>query len=115
MFPGLKPEELPRGVKLERVNRFQAVEVFVKLCELRFDDGPKVKCGLSFWYHSLDDAWPLISELAYDYETERGDYFPLPTVVGANRLYGSLQRRPGWFNPSETTKTRFAYEAMAQG
>ena len=102
-----------RPNELEVVNQFRPAEVFVKLCKVKFGDGPKIKCGLSLWYHSTSDAWPLIAELAYDYEADGGDDFPLPVVEGANHLYSSLQRQPGWFNPDETTKTRFAYENIA--
>jgi hypothetical protein len=113
LFPGLNNLDLPRSLKLAVVNGFRPVEVFVKLCKVKFGDGPKIKCGLSLWYHSTSDAWPLISELAYDYEADGGDDFPLQVVEGANHLYASLQRQPGWFNPNETTKTVFAYEAVA--
>jgi hypothetical protein len=113
LFPGLTSVDLRGDAKLPMVNGFQAIEIFIKLCKFRFDDGPKIKCGLSLWYASDRDAWPLIAELAYDYETEGGDDFPLRTVEGANRHFTSLLRQPGWFNLNETTKTRFAYEAMA--
>lgn len=115
MFPGLKSQNLPARTTLEVVNHFRPVEVFVKLCKLKFDDGPKIKCGLGFWYHSDNDVWPLIAELAYDYETDHGDDFPLATVDGANCLFKSLQSQPGWFDLGESTKTRFAYEAMTLG
>ena len=113
LFPGLKKLDLPSRSNLEVVNRFRPHEVFVKLCKLKFGDGPKVKSGLSLWYHSISDVWPLIAELAYDYEADGGDDFSLPVVEGANRLYSSLLRQPGWFNADETTKTRFAYHAVA--
>ena len=113
MFPGLKSLALPDDSRLQTVNQFEPAEVFVKLCKLKFGDGPKIKCGLSFWYHSTGDVWPLISELAYDYKADSGDNFPLPTVEGANSLFASLQGQSGWCKPDETTKTRFAYQATA--
>ena len=114
-FPGLKSQSLPERMTLKIINRLRLDEVISKLCKLRFDGGSKIKDRLGFWYHSDGDVWRLIAELADGYQRDHGNDFPLPTGDGANLLFKSLQCQSGWFDPGETTKTRFAHEAMTLG
>lgn len=115
LFPGLKSLDAPNKTKLAKVNGFAAREVFRKLCTLKFKKNnkkKKVKMGLSFWYHTPADRWPLIAECAFDYEADQGDDFPLPVVEGTNQLFKALQNQPGWFNFDATTKTRYVYDGL---
>jgi hypothetical protein len=43
LFPGLGRLGLAEQTKLVVVNRFRPTEIFVKLCKLKFGDGPKIK------------------------------------------------------------------------
>ena len=113
LFPGLSALEAPKEAELETVNSFEAHEVFRKLCKVKFKKGRKAKVGLSFWYHTPEDRWPLIAECAFDYDTDDGDEFPIPVVEGANQLFGFLQNQPGWFNFDATTKTKYVYEGLS--
>jgi hypothetical protein len=115
LFPGLKVLNAPNKTKLAKVNGFDAREVFRKLCTLKFkkiNKKIKVRMGLSFWYHTPADQWPLIAECAFDYQADQGDDFPLPVVEGTNQLFRALQNQPGWFNFDATTKTRYVYDGL---
>ena len=113
LFPGLGALGLPGKTELVRVNGFEAHEVFCKLCKVKFGKKPKVKVGLSFWYLTPEDRWPLIAECAFDYDADNGDDFPIHVVEGATRLFRALQGQPGWFNFDATTKTRYVYEGIS--
>jgi len=113
LFPGLKDLEIDTKERLVTVNGFEAHEVFHKLCKLKFETKPNVKLGLSFWYHTPDSEWPLIAECAFDYETEKGDDFPVPVIEGTNRFFSLLQNQPGWFNLNATTKTRYVFDGLS--
>lgn len=115
VFPGLKKLAIPGKTKLEKVNGFEAQEIFRKLAKAEFDKDTEVKIGLSFWYpqgSKTDRQWPLIAECAFDFDAEKKGNFDLKTVRGANGFFRSLQNQPGWLNLAGTTKTRFAYEGM---
>ena len=113
LFPGLGSLSVSKKTDLAKVNKFKAHEVFRKLCKVKFGNRPKVKMGLSFWYYTQEDRWPLIAECAFDYDTNAGDRFPIHVVEGANQLFRSLQSQPGWFNFQATTKTRYVYEGLS--
>jgi len=115
LFPGLAALDIPKKTKLAKANGFEAHEVFRKLCILKFKNKKtktKVKLGLSFWYHTQRDRWPLIAECAFDYKAHNGDDFPLDVVEATGKLFCSLQNQPGWFNSGATTKTRYVYEGL---
>ena len=115
IYPGLGDLEVPGETPLAKVNDFEAHEVFCKLCKVKFGKKPKAKLGLSFWYLTPDDRWPLIAECAFDYgnKEQNDDSFPTPVVQGANDLFRALQGQPGWFDLNATTKTRYVYEGLA--
>jgi len=120
LFPRVKSLELRSKADIVKVNRFEAHEIFRKLCKVEFSEGPKVNVGLSFWYHADSDRWPLIAECAFDYEIDKSDdedeekdeEFSLPVILGSMGLFTFLQKQPGWFNFNTTTKTSYVYDGL---
>lgn len=123
LFPGLKNLGIGKKTRLQKVNGFEAHEIFRKLAKARFGNDTEIKFGLSFWYqsrHRTKRQWPLIAECAFDYDADPegvdqdciGDDFPLATIRGSKALFSSLQNQHGWFDPAGTTKTRYAYEGQ---
>lgn len=112
LFPGIAELEIPRQLAVGKVGDFTAYEVFKKVGKIRFGDGPKIKCALSFWY-----LWgerrgrPIVAEFSFDFDDD-DEEFPIGTVRGASGLFASVQRQSGWIDFASTTKTAYAYEAL---
>lgn len=120
IFPGLRSLRLDDNTPLEKVNGFEAHEVFRTLCEIDFGGKRNVDLSLSFWYRTPDSRWPLIAECSFDYKANKDadkraipDDFPLDVVQGTNRFFSALQNQPGWIDCNTTTKTQFVYEALS--
>ena len=111
LFPGLD-RIAPKKTGIEKVNGFEAHETFRKLCRVKLGIKQKLNVGLSFWYNTREDRWPLVAECAFDFSADKGDDFPCKTVCGANQLFELLQKQSGWFNLGATTKTAYAYEGL---
>ena len=61
LFPGLRELDIDENTPVETVNDFKVLEVDRKLCKLEFDEEPKIKASLSFWYLTgEEDEWPLV-------------------------------------------------------
>lgn len=113
IFPVLKKLDLPNKAQLKPVNEFTAREVFRKLCKIDFRKVKPIKMSLSFWYAGGVSEWPLIAECAFDFDLDDNtERFDLDQVRRANELFKLLQKQPGWFDTSSTTKTRYAYEGL---
>ena len=75
---------------METVNDFKVLEVDCKLCKLEFDEEPKIKASLSFWYLTgEEDEWPLVGEFSFDYDVldseadrEKLEVYPHRVVEG---------------------------------
>ena len=111
LFPGLDGLA-PKKTGIEKVNGFEAHEIFCKLCRIKLGNKQKLNVGLSFWYNTRKDRWPLVAECAFDCSADKGDDFPPEVFDGANRLFDLLQKQSGWFNLGATTKTAYAYEGL---
>ncbi len=117
LFPGLQSLALPAATAVATVNGFTAQEVARKLGKLRFGDAPVVKAMASFWYLAgAPGDYPLVAEFSFDYDApgppDALEQFPPLVVRGANDLFASLQRQPGWLDLSGTTKTAAAYASF---
>ena len=121
-FPELNLDalEVQESTRLELVNDFTAQEIAIKIGKLRFDEATEVKAALSLWYleGGEEQQLPLVAEFSFDYDAPEGtqqedlETFPQSVVLGANRLFQSLQKQAGWISPNFTTKTAFAYEGL---
>jgi hypothetical protein len=131
LFPGLIELGIPDNTPIQTVKGFVATEVVRYLGKLRFtsmplpkgEDDPEfvVKCCLTFWYlQSEEDEWPLTAEFSFDYDlpgdavehTDRLEHFAPEVVAGSNLFFRSLQKQVGWLDPSGTTKTAYAFDAL---
>ncbi|GAA0773910.1 hypothetical protein E1180_00690 [Roseibium denhamense] len=113
VFPALRSLGIDDAAPLKKVNGFTAAEVFRKLCKINMKPAAQIKLGLSFWYADQLKHWPLIAECAFDFEWDaQSERFDLSLVRQANELFRLMQKQHGWFDPSATTKTRYAYEAL---
>jgi hypothetical protein len=115
-FPGLQALDIPETSKIETVNQFQAQEIFIPLCQIKFGVEPLVNAALSFWYFSeVKSEAPVVAEFSFDYEIDVAspqslEQFPAEVVEKTNHLFGILQKHTDWLNLSQTTKTLFAME-----
>jgi hypothetical protein len=133
VFPGLSELGILPETPVDIVNGFRAYETSHRIGQLRFvrmapmargADEPEpeflVKCCLNFWYLQKGDEWPLAAEFSFDFdlpERLRGDgdqleQFEPKVVAGTNVFFRSLQKQAGWMDPSGTTKTAYAFEAL---
>ncbi len=127
LFPGLKRLDIPRKTRMSVVNTFDAYEVRRKIGQFIFDDDNRdenemtvVKACLSFWYLQKN-GFPLVGEFSFDYDLtpklkeddqDKLEHFQTSVVSGANNLFRTLQKQPGWFDLKGTTKTAYAYNAL---
>ena len=135
IFPGLHTHDLGDGM-LEKVNKFEAKEISVKLGKVSYnnntdvkDDDYEIKTFLNLWYSPKNKRKPVIVEFTYDYdaikkkedgkEQNKGkketktliEEFPFSLVRNAYQFYNSLQDRKKIVDlESSKTKTEFAYK-----
>ncbi len=116
IFPGLQTQDLGDGI-LEKVNKFEANEISVKLGKISYnnnkdveDDDDEIKTFLNLWYSPKNKWKPVIVEFTYDYAVikikEEGkeqnnvkkekiliEEFPFSLVRNTYQFYNSLQDR----------------------
>lgn len=74
IFPELQTQDLGDGI-LEKVNKFEAKEISVKLGKISYsnnnkdreDDDDEIKTFLNLWYSPKNKGKPVIVEFTYDY------------------------------------------------
>ncbi|MEM7345054.1 MAG: hypothetical protein AAF485_12490, partial [Chloroflexota bacterium] len=106
------------------VNGCEAYEVKRESGKFDFQQKPKVKPCLSFWYlPDQIDGYPLVAEFSFDYDVlkeemarltqypDQLEQYPLPVVKKSAAFFNALQSHKGWFDFAGTTKTAFAYTA----
>ncbi len=117
IFPGLHTQDLGDGI-LEKVNKFEAKEISVKLGKISYnnnnkdgeDDDDEIKTFLNLWYSPKNKGKPVIVEFTYDYaaikkkeegkEQNKGkkkekiliEEFPFSLVRNTYQFYNSLQK-----------------------
>ena len=134
IFPGLQTQDLGDGI-LEKVNKFEANEISVKLGKISYnnnkdveDDDDEIKTFLNLWYSPKNKGKPVIVEFTYDYaaikKKEEGkeqnkvkkekiliEEFPFSLVRNTYQFYNSLQDRKKIVDlKSSKTKTDFVYK-----
>lgn len=135
IFPGLHTQDLGDGI-LEKVNKFEAKEISVKLGKISYnnnnkdeDDDDEIKTFLNLWYSPKNKGKPVIVEFTYDYaaikkkeegkEQNKGrkkekiliEEFPFSLVRNTYQFYNSLQDRKKIVDlKSSKTKTDFVYK-----
>ncbi|HEX2405990.1 MAG TPA: hypothetical protein VHJ38_02175 [Nitrososphaeraceae archaeon] len=136
IFPGLHTQDLGDGI-LEKVNKFEAKEISVKLGKISYsnnnkdreDDDDEIKTFLNLWYSPKNKGKPVIVEFTYDYaaikkkeegkEQKKGkkkekiliEEFPFSLVRNTYQFYNSLQNRKKIVDlKSSKTKTDFVYK-----
>jgi uncharacterized protein YjbK len=118
IFPELQTQDLGDGI-LEKVNKFEAKEISVKLGKISYsnnnkdreDDDDEIKTFLNLWYSPKNKGKPVIVEFTYDYaaikkkeegkEQNKGkkkekiliEEFPFSLVRNTYQFYNSLQNR----------------------
>ena len=120
LFPGLAGLGIDMDSAVKTVNGFTALEVVLKFCKFRFDDSPKMKASLSFWYQEDESGWPMVAEFSFDYDEKKPDGapadrledYPSQAVEKANRFFSALQQQTSWLDFNGTTKTAFAIEGL---
>lgn len=135
IFPGLHTQDLGDGI-LEKVNKFEAKEISVKLGKISYnnnnkdgEDDDEIKTFLNLWYSPKNKGKPVIVEFTYDYaaikkkeegkEQNKGkkkekiliEEFPFSLVRNTYQFYNSLQNRKKIVDlKSSKTKTDFVYK-----
>ena len=136
IFPELQTQDLGDGI-LEKVNKFEAKEISVKLGKISYsnnnkdreDDDDEIKTFLNLWYSPKNKGKPVIVEFTYDYaaikkkeegkEQNKGkkkekiliEEFPFSLVRNTYQFYNSLQNRKKIVDlKSSKTKTDFVYK-----
>jgi uncharacterized protein YjbK len=118
IFPELQTQDLGDGI-LEKVNKFEAKEISVKLGKISYsnnnkdreDDDDEIKTFLNLWYSPKNKGKPVIVEFTCDYaaikkkeegkEQKKGkkkekiliEEFPFSLVRNTYQFYNSLQNR----------------------
>lgn len=121
VFPGLVALDLPAEMPIRRVGGQRFYESCHWLGKYRFDHPERIRAALTYWHTARGRRGiPAVAEFSFDYDLPNKpragngmESYPEPLLLGAERLFRSLQREPAWLDGQNSTKTGYAYAQAA--